>query len=112
MTRFAELAKLEYYELQKLFSAWDKKETPERKKRFEELIQLAKDTKNVTTPRDLTLEKRTAIKTAIESAGGVHKFCEDHPEFNPTSLWQIMKGRRKTVSASVKKLLETLKIAS
>lgn len=110
MTRFAKLAGLEYYDLQKLFSASAKKMTPERKQEFKRLIEIAKTTEVEPLTTDLTPALRQLIGERLEEVGGVGQFCIDHPEFNQFSVWQILNGRRKTVSASVKKLLETLKI--
>lgn len=111
MAKFAKLINIDRYELQKFFAAADKKMTPERKKRIQELHKLAKGTKDRPVESDLTPEIRTQIREAIEEQfGGVTEFCEANPKFNVFSVWQIINGRRKTISAAVKKIMTILEI--
>ena len=59
----------------------------------------------------LTDEKRNAIKSSIrEFYGSVPKFCQYHPEFNQWSVYQIIKGHRKTINPTVRSLMETLSL--
>lgn len=111
MTKFAKLVNMDRYELQKFFAAAEKKMTPEREKRISELMKLAKDTKNIPINSEITEPLRKKIKAAVDDQyGGVSEFCSKNPDFSVYSVWQIIGGRRKTISATVKKLIQTLKI--
>ena len=103
--------KVEEYEFRKFCQAAEKKMNPERAARIEEFAKLAKDTNAAPTSKDITPELLTKIHTAIEDQfeNSVTKFCEKH-DFEAVSVWQILDGRRKTVSAGVKKVLKALKI--
>lgn len=110
--RFARLIGRHYYDFQLLFAGAKKKMTPERKQQFKELIELAKKTVNRPLPdEDLTQELRDKIRVAIDSKfGSVGKFCEQHPAFSSFSIWQVLNGRRKTISQAVKRMLKILEI--
>lgn len=111
LAKFAKLIGREPYDLQKFFAAADKKMTPERLAEMIELNAKVGIIKNNPVSTDLTPELRKKIKeTIIEKHGGVTEFCDTHPDFSAFSVWQMINGRRKTISAAVKKLLNLLEI--
>ena len=59
---------------------------------------------------DISQEMRDKLREALEDYGGVRKFCEDYPEFNRTSIYQIVSGNRKTMNNTVRMLIDKLNI--
>lgn len=110
ITKFAELVKVERYDLQKFFAAAEKKMTPERQQYLDTLGKLVKFTKVKPLPSELDGPIRKKIAKAIEDFGGVEYFCQENPRFNPTSVRHIINGTRKRINNSVKSLLTHLKI--
>lgn len=111
MTKFAILIGVDRYELQKFFAAAEKNMTPERQARLKQLDALAKSTKDKPIATDLTPEICDVIKREIENKyqGGIPEFCERH-DFANTSVHQIIKGYRKTITPGIKKMLSILEI--
>lgn len=99
------------YTFRKFCQAAQKKMTLERLGKIEEYTQLAKSTEAAPIATDITDEVRAKIKAAIDEKfkGSVADFATKHG-FEPVSIWQIMDGRRKRISAGVKKVLKALKI--
>ncbi len=105
LTRFAKLAGIDRYELQKDFAR--KVLSPKRAK---ELDRLVTRTKDKSLGNEFTTERLKALRAKIEAAGGPAKFCEEYPKFSYVSLIQILAGKRKLVSATVRELFEHLQI--
>lgn len=105
LSNFSRLAKVDRYELQKLFA----KNNPTAKelKRIEKKVDAlnAKKATGVMTP-----EKFNSLKSAINEAGGVKQFCEDHPRFSEDTVFKILAKNRKMISGVTAKLLKHFKL--
>jgi hypothetical protein len=112
MSKFAELIKIDSYDLQKFFAAASKKMTPEREKYLQTLESLVKTTAAKSRINEISPELRKKIEAGINEYGGVLHFCLENPQFNHTSVYHIIQGRRKKITFGVKRLLNILKIES
>lgn len=110
MSKFAELIKMDGYDLQKFFAASSKKMTPEREKYLQTLQSLVKSTPAKSRVSEISPELRKQIEEGIKEYGGALHFCRENPQFNHTSVYHIIQGRRKKITTSVKNLLNILKI--
>jgi hypothetical protein len=110
MSKFAELIKIDGYDLQKFFAAASKKMTPEREKYLEALQALIKSTPAKSRVNEISPELRKKIEEGIKEYGGALHFCRENPQFNHTSVYHIVQGRRKKITTQVKNLLYILKI--
>lgn len=110
LSKFAALTKTDRYDLQKFFAAAQKKMTPEREQRLFTIESVIAMTKVESLPNELTKDLRKKIEDAIEDYGGVIHFCNENPQFNKTSVFHIIQGRRKKITKQVNELIQTLKI--
>ncbi len=101
ISNFSRLSGLNRYGLQKLFA----KHNPTDKElgRVEKRIS-GFDPKKSTGV--MTAAKFNALKKAVDEAGGVKKFCEDHPRFKEDTLFKILAKNRKMISGVTAKLLK------
>lgn len=112
ISKFCRLSGVDRYETQKLFAASNKKMNEERQDLLQQLSKICSFTdKDGNTNKDLTPNLRKLIKAAIDEQGGVDTFVATNPEFSRTSIFQIIKGRRKFRTAKVNHLIDTLKIS-
>lgn len=109
MARFAELADISRYELQKAFMPfyWGKKPYVEL---LRKAIKKSADIDPSPTAAELDNETLHKLKTAINEAGGVYKFCKRNKKFTPRSLYFIFAGERVRKSGVVLDLLKKFKI--
>jgi hypothetical protein len=105
MSRFASLAKIERYDLQKLFAR--KSPSPADIARISHLVDR---TAVRLTDGDITPAQIKALYEALKNAGGVITFCNKHPQFAEKSVYQILSGRRKRMTGKVQKLFKYFKI--
>lgn len=105
LTRFAKLAGVDRYDLQKDFAR--KTLTPKRAKELEKLVARTSDKR---LANEFTPERLEALRAKIEAAGGAQKFCDEYRRFSYVSLIQILAGKRKLVSATVRELFDHFKI--
>jgi hypothetical protein len=105
MSRFARLAKLDRYELQKLFArkAEDTQEVGALYRKIE--ATALKPAEGEITPAQLK-----KLAKAIEKAGGTYRFCKDNPKFAEKSVYQILSGRRKRVTEKIQELFDHFNI--
>jgi hypothetical protein len=101
MSKFAKLAKLDRYNLQKLFAR--KVVTPEDLAIISSLVE---DTENKPTKGEITPAQIKALSKALKQAGGVIQFVKRNKRFSEVSLYQILDGRRKRITPMVKKLFD------
>lgn len=112
LTKFATLAKLDRYQLQKFFAAAEKNMTPERKAYILELDKIANATKVEATKYELSESIRQMISDKLHEMGGVKKFCTEHPGFSEVSIFQVINGTRKRITDKVQSLIKILNIQS
>lgn len=105
ISRFAALAGLNRYDLQKKFARKDLDEREGGK-----LARLIDVTRVQPISGEIQPEKLARLKTALNEFGGVLKFVTENPDFSRDSVNQILAGRRRRVSPVVLKLFEHFKI--
>jgi hypothetical protein len=105
VSKFARLARLNRYDLQKLFSR--KNNTQNELGRITHLVEV---TRVRPQDGDLTPAKAKRLATALKQAGGVIKFCRDNPQFAEQTVFQVLSGRRKRMTPKVKELFDYFKI--
>ena len=110
ITKFCELAGINWQDLNRFFSAYKKKVTPEREKYLAALAALVKTTRVRPLSTELDAKLRKRLVAAVEEYGGATFFCQENPQFNATSLRHIMNGRRKKINGTVRAILQTLNI--
>jgi len=106
ISQYAKETGRDRYELQKYFSS--------PMKYRNELKSIGKE---VRTSRKIGKErvpfdKIKSLRVAIEKEGGVYVFCKSERGniFRPQTLFQILQGRRKTITPVMKVLFEMLEI--
>lgn len=106
ISRFARIANLDRYELQKLFGR-----TNPNIKDLQKVLKLAQGSQMKTSGKEISPEQVAALKQALEEYGGVIKFSRDHPEFgHKVSIFQILSGHRKRTTDKVRELFTHFKI--
>lgn len=102
LSAFARVAGIDRYELQKMF-------TRELRPNEEKQILTALET---LSPEDLNIptEKLELLKSKIEEAGGIYKFCKDNPEFEKRHVYQVCNGEFSIKSRTYKALLKFFNI--
>lgn len=105
-TRFAKMAGIDHYDLQRDFL--NKKYITSDK--LKEIKALIRETENKALKNDLTAEKIELLRIKIDEKGGPYKFCKDHPEFVMASVYQVLAGKYKKISGRVKVLFDHFKI--
>lgn len=110
ITKFCQLAGIDWQDLNRFFSAAAKKMTPEREKYLAALAGLVRTTRVRAVETEMDTKLRKKIMAAVEEYGGATYFCQENPQFNATSLRHIMNGRRKKINGTVRDLLKTLNI--
>lgn len=101
ITKFAKLAKVNRYELQKIFAK--EEVTPDQ---ASWLKNLASTTKIDHTDVEIHPEKLELLKKALNAFGGVTRFTATNPRFSRDSVNQILAGRRKRISPVVQDLFD------
>lgn len=76
---------------------------------LEVLSQKVEDHKPVNN-KILSYESINRIKKEITERGGAVKFCRDNPDFKSVTIFKIMAGENKTITKTVRSLVETLGI--
>jgi hypothetical protein len=106
LSNFARLGGFDRYRLQIVFAEGT---TPPDNE-----LQTYINAYNTLTPRDtgnvIDPEKLAILKTKIDIAGGVYRFCRDNPTFKMDQVYQVTAGKRKRNSDLVKRLFEFFKI--
>ncbi len=106
MTRFAQLADIDYAELQRDFIS--KKYITTDKLR--EMKALIRKTESIALQNDLTPAKIEKLRIKIDECGGVYKFCQDNKQFVQSSVYQILAGKYFKISGKVKQLFDHFKM--
>jgi len=115
VTHFCDCAKLDVYEVQKLFTSSVRAEHREskRKVRLAEIDRICSDTDaDGFTVKEITTALRETIRGKINALGGVSDFVKHNHEFSESTIRQIINGRRKKISTVVNMLLVKLEIIS
>jgi hypothetical protein len=97
ISNFARQKKLNRYDLQKMFA----KRNPSE----DELAGIELHLNGPGKVGVMTAQKFAKLKSAIRKAGGVKKFCADHPDFSEDTVFKILAKNRKMISGVVEKLL-------
>ncbi len=104
MSRFARMAKIDRYELQKIFArTYNDKEVRKLQRLYHKIQPRAVN-------GEISEKQREALRLAIFMAGGVTAFVRENPEFSKVSIFQIMGGQRRLMTKNVEKLFQKLKI--
>lgn len=103
MSKFSRRSKYDRQKLQILFAV----KYPEQSE-LEKVHKLAEKTEVGTAKDEISPKILKRIEKVIEKAGGIRKFCEDHPEFPEPSVYQILDGSRTKISKKVKALCKVL----
>lgn len=101
MSRFARLAKIDRYQLQKLF-ARQQDDTLELAK----ISVLVKTTPLKPSEGEITARQIKALHKALNESGGVVAFCRANEEFPEQSVFGILAGKRVRITPKVRKLLD------
>lgn len=85
ISAFARVANIDRYDLQKMFAR--KALTKEEQKTILDKLQ-------ETSPEAVGIppEKLELLRSKLQEAGGVYKFCKDHPEFEKRHVYRAYKG--------------------
>jgi hypothetical protein len=100
-SKFARLAGIDRYDLQKLFARKDEDHDV-----VQEIWGICQSTANTGESTDLNQAVILRLSKAIKKAGGVYRFAKDNPEFAEKSVYQILSGKRKRITPNVTKLLQ------
>lgn len=105
-SKFTSLVKLDRYAFQRDFLV---KESVEDWF-FDNINALCTTLKDQSTKQALTKAKIASLKRALNEAGGVIAFCRENEGFSEHTLFQIIGGKYKTETKTVRKLLTTLNL--
>lgn len=100
ISRFARLADIDRYELQKILGTDSTFEL-----HMKRIIVLIKRTPVKITSNEVDPKKMARVKRMIAEQGGMAEFCRVN-EFNYHTVRQILQGRRKLMSPVVTRLFE------
>lgn len=103
VAKFAKLADLDYYDLQKIFYSGD----PDK------LFEVSKKIMSIEvepTDGEINDVQREKLKAKMDKAGGVIAFCRDNPKYSRVTIFQILSGHRKRLAPKVVELFTELKI--
>lgn len=101
ISKFARLARVDRYDLQKLFARKD-----EDADVVQEIWGICQATANKGESTDLNQAVILRLSKAIKKAGGAYRFSKENPEFAHKSVCQILAGKRKRITPNVNKLLK------
>jgi ribosome-associated translation inhibitor RaiA len=119
LSKFAVLAKIDRYEVQKVIAAAKKNtgkykgtqaRAVERGKKIDEFYALAERTPADYSDDEITPALRKLIEKKIKEFGGIQQFCQEFPQFKYINVYQTMTGERSKLTTSVRELLTTLRI--
>jgi hypothetical protein len=105
MSRFAKLAKLDRYDLQKFFAR--KNNTIQEFARIEHLVEAVA---SKATSGEISEAQIKKLRKALKRAGGVITFSKENDQFAEKSLYQILNGRRKRITPMVQELFDHLQL--
>lgn len=109
VTNFAKVSGFDRYELQKMFMPFYAK-TQRYKDLLVKVNEKIKALEANPEASEISAEKLDLLKMYVEESGGVGKFCAENPDFSKDSVFQILSGKRKRMSAGVKKLFDHFQI--
>lgn len=101
LSRFSRLSGYDRYELQKIFAR-----SQNDIDLLRQISQLCSRTKDKSSEDDITEGQILKLSKALKKAGGVIKFSRENPGFPEKSVYQILSGRRKRITAKVKELFD------
>lgn len=105
-SRFARLAKIDYYTLKREFLDAHKVER-------QDLVVIEAAMNSTNAPDQFTAEFRESLQKALNQSGGILKFCMANAQFTASTVFQILSGEvesYKRITPTIKQLLDHFNI--